>query len=91
MPKNNNKPFTSEIWNDLSHFRDPNKWYHLNEIAKKSKNTPVIMEKHLDLAVKLDILEKKGRERRIMYKLNINNPKVKKMLKTLSIIETIEK
>ena len=61
-------------------FEDPDKWYHLNEIAKKCKKTPVIMEILMDLAVKENILEKKGRERRIFYKLNPEDKRVKNML-----------
>ena len=75
--------FESEIWNDISQLEDLNKQYHLNEIAKKGKKTPVIMEERLDLAVKEKILEKKGRERRIFYKLNPEDKRVKRMLKQM--------
>ncbi|MEK6926162.1 MAG: hypothetical protein AABW50_02700 [Nanoarchaeota archaeon] len=79
--------FTSEAWNDLATMKDPNRWYHLNEIAKASKKTPIIMEKRLDLAVKLKILLKKGIGRRIFYKLNPEDSQVKNMLNVLSVVE----
>ena len=78
-------PFEAEIWNDVSKLEDPNKWYHLNEIAKRGKKTPVIMEQGLDLAVKEKILEKKGRERRIFYKLNPDDKRVKNMLGRMKV------
>ena len=72
--------FNSEIWNDISKLRSLREWYLLNKIAKECKKTPTIMEKRLDLAVKEKILERKGIGRKIFYKLNPNDQRVKNML-----------
>mgnify|MGYP001606048147 CR=1 FL=1 len=79
--------FTSEIWNYVATLTNPDKWYHLNEIAKTCKKTPTIMEKLLGLAVEKNILLKKGLGRRIFYKLNSENLEVQKMLNFISKLE----
>jgi len=77
-------PFTSEIWNDIAKLKDPDKWHHLTELAKGCKKTPVITEIRFDLATKLGILIKKGVGRKIFFKLNAEDSRVKQMLKNLN-------
>jgi len=83
MAKNKGS-FEADIWNDISKLEEPHKWYHLNELAKKCKKTPVIMEQRLDMAVKEKILLKKGIQRRIFYKLNPQDKRVKNMLNQMN-------
>jgi hypothetical protein len=90
MAKKEKGIFISEIWNYVATLTDPNKWYHLNEIAKTCKKTPTIMEKLLGLAVEKNILLKKGVGRKIVYKLNSENLEVQKMLTILSKVKTCD-
>jgi hypothetical protein len=83
--------FISEIWNYVATLTNPDKWYHLNEIAKTCKKTPTIMEKLLGLAVEKNILFKKGLGRKIFYKLNSANSEVQEMLSILSKLELKDK
>jgi len=79
--KNFNSPFTGEVWNRICYLIYPDKWYSLQEIAKKWKDSPYLAEKYLNMAINSNIIIKKGIGRMRKYKLNREDDKVKDMIK----------
>jgi hypothetical protein len=65
-------PFTGEVWNRVVYLVPEDKWYSIQEIAKKWGDSPYIAEKYVNMAInsKVIITEGIGRKNSLFLSFN---------------------